>query len=521
MSKPTDSFFDSGEAQFSLWRRPTGMATIMQSDIVFQSPLFKVSRKSKAFRERYFVLTRDSLYYLKSEAEPKILGVMATAWVRVDYIAAPGERSGESNFCLRFARNMRYTDLWTTDEVHFRDWRAHLSRVFVQVDFHTKFTTLKMIGKGSFARVYLIENRETRAQFAVKAFSKEHLLSQPKGRESLLNEIEIMRRIQHPYLLCLEEVHESQNSVYLVLELLEGGELLTHLDSKETLSYRDCWRVMKCILEALAHMADRGIMHRDLKPENIILKEKNKLETCTLKLVDFGLATRWDAPEYIFKRCGTPGYVAPEVINAPSNENVHYSPKCDVFSAGVILYLMLAERTPFEGRSFHEVLQRNKACRIDFKNPRLRRNKAALDLLMRMLDSDPDRRVSAREALSHRFFTDLEDGEAVVERDPGSGLRALAENHRLAIEKGRSAEANSLVVRDNVINGKTVPICDSPNSKGVIASFKSMSSPKKSEISAKRESILKLVLTQSSSFSSSSETYNAKFIYENFESDVE
>ena len=109
---------------------------------------------------------------------------------------------------------------------------------------------------------------------------------------------------------------------------------------------------MKCILEALAYMNDKKIMHWDLKPDNMILKYKDKLENCTLKLVDFGLATVYDIPEYLFKRCGTPGFVAPEVINAPSGKNIHYSPKCDVFSAGVIFYILLTEKSPFDGSSF-------------------------------------------------------------------------------------------------------------------------------------------------------------------------
>lgn len=83
---------------------------------------------------------------------------------------------------------------------------------------------------------------------------------------------------------------------------------------------------MKCILEALAYMSEKKVMHRDLKPDNMILKYKDSLENCTLKLVDFGLATVYNIPEYLFKRCGTPGFVAPEVINAPSNSNIHYSP---------------------------------------------------------------------------------------------------------------------------------------------------------------------------------------------------
>ena len=81
-----------------------------------------------------------------------------------------------------------------------------------------------------------------------------------------------MQKLHHPYIMNLEEVHESKNSIYLVLELLEGGELLNYISNKQNLGYKDYWRVMKCILEALAYMDEKKIMHRDLKPDNMILK---------------------------------------------------------------------------------------------------------------------------------------------------------------------------------------------------------------------------------------------------------
>jgi len=448
---------------------------------------------------------------------------MPTQWVRVDYLTTKNGSPTDMSYCFRFIRNMRYTDLWTPDEGHFRDWKAHLNRVFLQCDFHSKFNTVKMIGKGSFARVYLVENKETKERLAVKAFSKEYLLSQPKGKDSLINEIEIMQKLKHPYVMNLEEIHESKNSVYLVLELLEGGELLNYISTQESLSYRDYWRVMKCIVEALAYMSDKRIMHRDLKPDNMILKEKKKLESCTLKLVDFGLATESDIPEYLFKRCGTPGFVAPEVINAPSNENIHYNPKCDMFSAGVIFYILLTERSPFDGKSFKEILQKNKQCKIDFKNPKLKKNKAALDLLQRMLENDPEKRISAKEALSHKFFTDIEENNMVVEPNPDgeNHLRLFNENYKAMAGRDKFEDMNSLVIRDAVINGRTATIHDSANSHGMIWSFKSMSSPKKAEVNKGRESILKFVLLQNAQSSQSGDIYDSKFVNENFESDSE
>jgi serine/threonine protein kinase len=95
-----------------------------------------------------------------------------------------------------------------------------------------------MIGKGSFARVYLVENKETLEQYAVKAFAKEYLLSQQKGKESLMNEIDLMRELNHPNLINFIEIHESKNSVYLVLELLKGGELYNQVSMMKHLSIR-------------------------------------------------------------------------------------------------------------------------------------------------------------------------------------------------------------------------------------------------------------------------------------------
>lgn len=105
------------------------------------------------------------------------MAVMSTEWVRCDYIYKKNPQGQGIHYCIKFVRNMRYVDLWTDDEQHFISWREQLCKSFLQCDFHQKFSTIKMIGKGSFARVYLVEDKDTKSRFAVKAFSKEYLLS--------------------------------------------------------------------------------------------------------------------------------------------------------------------------------------------------------------------------------------------------------------------------------------------------------------------------------------------------------
>lgn len=155
----------------------------------------------------------------------------------------------------------------------------------------------------------------------------------------MLNEIDIMRALNHDNIIKLYEVYETEKSIYLVIELIEGKPLQDILTSPSFRNQNVEARTTKIIfqiLDALSYLASKGIMHRDLKPDNILIDKNDKV-----KIADFGLATYVDVPEYIFKKCGTPGYIAPEVLKYDQkNPRTHYNHQCDVFSAGCILFYM-------------------------------------------------------------------------------------------------------------------------------------------------------------------------------------
>ena len=162
-----------------------------------------------------------------------------------------------------------------------------------------------------------------------------------KFQEGLLNEIYIMRCLNHKNILKLYEVYETEHSIYLVVDLVSGGELISRIQSsKQDPSYMDISLLIKNLLEAIAHMHKQGIMHRDIKPENLLLQDTSNIYD--IVLADFGLATKIKQPveEILFKRCGTPGFVAPEILSYKDENVTFYDEKCDIFSVGALLYLL-------------------------------------------------------------------------------------------------------------------------------------------------------------------------------------
>ena len=153
-----------------------------------------------------------------------------------------------------------------------------------------------------------------------------------------MNEISIMRKLNNPHLLKVYQVYETDHSIYMVMDLINGGELLNRVKETKDFSQKDLAKIMFFLLQALKDLHSKGIMHRDLKPENILFKTANCKENDVV-LADFGLSTLINEKKYLFFRCGTPGYVAPEVINL-KDENATYREVCDIFSLGVIFHIM-------------------------------------------------------------------------------------------------------------------------------------------------------------------------------------
>jgi serine/threonine protein kinase len=253
----------------------------------------------------------------------------------------------------------------------------------------------------------MVKDKLTETNFAVKAFSKGSLLTNSTGKPALINEINIMRIVDSEYSVKLEAVYETKNSVYLVLELLEGGEIFKIDNGKLVKSHAKY--ILYHLLKGLRDLRKVNIIHRDLKPDNIIFKfsDCNLLEN-KIKLVDFGLSAICAKETHlIHRKCGTPGFIAPEVINMPKTATADVCHNCDIFSVGMIFFFMLTGIIPYDGEDIYEIMKNNKKADIDFNIRELKKfGSSCIDLLKKMLALKGENRITPVEALEHSYFDD-------------------------------------------------------------------------------------------------------------------
>ena len=174
----------------------------------------------------------------------------------------------------------------------------------------------------------------------------------------------MLRSITHENVIQLYETYETTKYIHLLLPFLEGGELFEKIKSKGLYRESDARPVMRNFISALEYLHERNIVHRDLKPENLLLASKEN--NWDLKIADFGLATVIDKNHdggKLFLRCGSPGYVAPELLQEKG-----YDCQADIFSVGVIFYIILTGRPLFKGNTPEEILQKNMKCEYQFND---------------------------------------------------------------------------------------------------------------------------------------------------------
>jgi len=267
--------------------------------------------------------------------------------------------------------------------------------------FEDFYEVYEEIGSGQFATVYRVIEKSTRTEYAAKFIKKKRLVSSRRGvaREDIRKEINILAEMEHQNVIYLHQVYEESKGqhVILVLELLRGGELFDFISEKEALSEEEASDFIQQILLGLKHMHSKHIAHLDLKPENIMLKNKN---SPLLKLIDFGLSRKIKPGDEVREMLGTPEFVSPEVVN--------YEPlslSTDMWSVGVITYILLSGASPFLGDTQQETYANIVAVDYEFDEEFFSQTSdLAKDFIRKLFVYEQRKRCDVDECLSHAWI---------------------------------------------------------------------------------------------------------------------
>jgi calcium-dependent protein kinase len=260
----------------------------------------------------------------------------------------------------------------------------------------------KKLGEGSYGTVYLVDHVFSGQKRAMKIIMK--IISednQQSNDQEIVNEIEILKNIDHPNIIKIFEFYNSTKNYYLITEFCEEGELFEKIVNEGPFDEEFTAYIMYQIFSAVNYCHSRNILHRDLKPENILLERKEKYGL-KIKIIDFGTAKLFEKNKSERKVIGSSYYIAPEVLSKSYNE------KCDMWSCGVIMYILLSASPPFTGKGDNEILENIKRGFYDIETKIWQKiSDEAKNLIKNLLEKNIGIRISAEEALNHNWFKNL------------------------------------------------------------------------------------------------------------------
>jgi serine/threonine protein kinase len=300
---------------------------------------------------------------------------------------------------------------------------------------------VKLIGKGAFGKVTLGLHKLTGKHVAIKTFEKSYM-KDDFSRKKVFQEVYILKKIHHSNIIRLLEVFESSKHFFIVMEYAGAGDLLHYVKKKRRLQENEARFIFKQILYGLGHCHCRSVLHRDIKLDNVLLDNEKGIKLC-----DFGVSKIIKKHQFIREQCGTPAYIAPEIIADEGYEGFF----ADLWSLGVVLYAMLCGTVPFKApnmKELHVLIKQG-----DYKFP-VEISAESKDLIKKLLLLKPEDRLSIPEILAHPWVKEEEDEEDESEADETDLVTgvSMSRNDLSSSVKGAEQSTEDTRANINVIN---------------------------------------------------------------------
>lgn len=259
------------------------------------------------------------------------------------------------------------------------------------------YTFCSKLGEGAYGTVCIGIHKATNQKRAIKTIQKNSVTDDLKEKAQFFNEVDTLKQSDHPNIVKLYEFYEDKENYHLVMEHITGGELFDYIVKSKRLSEAIAANILKQLLSAVAYCHSKNIVHRDLKPENLLLEKEGP--DAILKIIDFGTSAILNPTVQMTHKYGTIYYIAPEVLSKRYNE------KCDLWSCGVILYILLSGKPPFYGREDKDILRSILKGYYSLQGPQWEKvSNEAKSLITKMLELNPETRISAEQALNHPWI---------------------------------------------------------------------------------------------------------------------
>ena len=296
------------------------------------------------------------------------------------------------------------------------------------------YKIVSKLGKGSFGSVYKVKHKisgEIRAMKIIKNTSVDDKVGVENAK--FLKEIQVLKELDHPNIIKIFEYYVDNKNHYIITELLTGGELYETILKCRKFNEKTAAFIMRQFLSALNYLHSKGIVHRDIKPENILVQKIDKKENqdeIYIKLIDFGASNFFKENEILKLKVGSPYYIAPEVLNKNYNE------KCDIWSAGVVLYVMLTGKFPFVGQTSQKLFESIKTGKYRTEGKEWEAiSLEAKELIGKMLELDKNKRISASECLKSEFLSILDTKKEMPDMLPSVFTNIFKLNAREKIQQ--------------------------------------------------------------------------------------
>eukprot|EP00296_Roombia_truncata_P007658 JP446106.1.p1 GENE.JP446106.1~~JP446106.1.p1 ORF type:complete len:503 (-),score=136.94 JP446106.1:90-1598(-) len=363
--------------------------------------LNKESRHIKTMRKRYFLVKDRQLMYFKKDTDPTPHFSMPLSGCTV----SPMDR-GRANDYFRIDTPAESMVLQCASERECQLWvtqlQCHIAEANRKVTLES-FELVSVIGRGAFGKVMLVRKLDNKKLYAMKVMHKAKLIKQ-KLVNQILDENNILRIIEHPYVVGLQFAFQTETEVYLVMDYINGGDMFGQMQKHRRFQPDAVRLYVAEMVLAFEHIHKQGIVYRDLKPENVLMDRDGHL-----RLTDFGLSKmKMDYTDKTHTFCGSKEYLAPEILRKKG-----YGMPVDWWSLGVLCYEFSVGRPPFMSRNMMEIFDKILHCEVAFP-PQVAVPDDAKDLIIKLLNKDPEKRLGSVtmggvEAIkAHPFFNSID-----------------------------------------------------------------------------------------------------------------